>query len=108
MTQLAQTNNPIATKNTKGRCMFAIINRAPIGAAVSLPAKSYFTGNRFAALISARETLYARRLFLCFLWQLDCWFVPVPLVAASPCCALRGALKIIPSLVAASLRWILW
>jgi hypothetical protein len=55
-------NNPIATKNTlrglasgltKGRCVHSTINRAPIGAAVSLPAKSYFAGNRFAALISA-------------------------------------------------------
>ncbi|MDR1012053.1 MAG: hypothetical protein LBM04_13180, partial [Opitutaceae bacterium] len=45
MTRLVQTNNPIATKNTlrglasgltKRHCVFSVINRAPIGAAVRL------------------------------------------------------------------------
>jgi hypothetical protein len=53
-------------KTQKGRCVLSIIKRAPIGAAVSLLAKTYFAGNRFAALISARETSVCEEAFFVF------------------------------------------
>jgi hypothetical protein len=53
-------------KTQKGRCVLVVINRAPIGAAVSLPAKLYFAGNRFAVLISARKITVCEEAFFVF------------------------------------------
>jgi hypothetical protein len=59
-------------QHKKGRCVLSVINRAPIGAAVSLPAKSYFPGNWFAALISAREIIvYEEAFFMLFFVAID-------------------------------------
>jgi hypothetical protein len=58
--------NQLPQETQKGRCVLSGINRAPIGAAVFLFAKSYFSGNRFAALISARATPACEEAFFVF------------------------------------------
>jgi hypothetical protein len=91
MRRLAQTNNPIATKNKKSLLAYGCLpgaykRRGPVSGKVC------FASKETAAPIGARLiTESTQRPFCaCFLWQLDCWFDPVPLVAASPRCVLRG------------------
>jgi hypothetical protein len=70
MKRLAKTTNQLPQKTAqKGRFVLSVINRAPIGAAIFLSAKSYFARNQFAALISARETTVCEEaFFVLFLW----------------------------------------
>jgi hypothetical protein len=93
MTRLVQTNNPIATKNTKRALCICDHQQSAYRRCGLLACKIIFCRKPVRGAYKRPENRsYARRLFLCFLWQLDCWFEPVPLIAASPRWALRGEL----------------
>jgi hypothetical protein len=52
----AQTDNPIATKNTKKASSHTVVSRALISASNRIPAKYDFAGRETAAPMGARET----------------------------------------------------